>query len=392
MSNFARQTSAGKAAPLVSVMVILTGLALLAGARQASATMPFTPSFAVSVSDANPGVPANTTTVHSVPAGNYLIDSINIFIPIEWQIPSGDTYPVGNIVGLVSVKADKGCNGSVDTLTPGNLINQALAPTDPSQAEWLAVVDGTWQLLFILEQTSQPREWQVSVTLNNASMPANMCSPQEFKLTINGSASPSGAEVIANPTHAGTYTWDDGLLSLGGSQVVFISDDLVIGTDADTDGLANTVDNCPTLSNPNQTNTDAALAAAGASVTGDGDGDACDADDDNDSEGALTTRASGPCAGTGVPLFDDCIESYIGANPADNCVLGPGPGGDAWPADLAGPAGPNGFSDTADIAVLTADFGDAVPSSPAREDLTANGFIDTADIAILTGRFGDGCT
>ena len=100
----------------------------------ASATMPFNPTFDVSVSNANVGVRANVTTVHSVPAGNHLIDSINIFIPIDWQIAAGDTYPAGNAVGQVSGKADMGCNGSVDNLAPGNLINQPLAPTDPSQA------------------------------------------------------------------------------------------------------------------------------------------------------------------------------------------------------------------------------------------------------------------
>ena len=62
---------------------------------------------------------ANATTVHSVPAGNHLIDSINIFIPIQWQIAAGDSYPAGNVVGQVSGKADKGCNGSVDTLSAG---------------------------------------------------------------------------------------------------------------------------------------------------------------------------------------------------------------------------------------------------------------------------------
>ena len=326
----------------------------MAGDATASATIPFTPSYDLSVSNANPGVRANTTTVHSVPAGNHLIDSINIFIPIQWQIAAGDSYPAGNVVGQVSGKADKGCNGSVDTLLPGNLINQALAPSDPSQAEWLAVVDGTWQMLFIVEETSQPREWQISVTLNNASMPAGMCSPQELKVTINGSASPSGAQVIANPTQAGAYVWDDGLLSLGGSHVVFVSDSVVIGTDTDADGLANTVDNCPTVANPDQLNTD-----------GDTLGDACDADDDNDG-------------------FSDVVEMSAGTSPLLDC------GVDAWPADISN----DGFSDTADISALTAVFGQSVPPAPARRDISPDppdGFVDTEDIARLTALFGQSC-
>jgi hypothetical protein len=303
----------------------------LAGEGTASATMPFTPAFDISVSNANPGMRANVTTVHSVPAGNHLIDSINTFIPIQWQIASGDTYPVGNVVGQVSAKADKGCNGSVDTLTPGNLINQALAPSEPSQAEWLAIIDGTWQLLFIIEETSQPREWQISVTLGNASMPAGMCSPQELTVTINGSASPSGAQVIANPTAAGSYLWEDGLLSFGGSHVAFVSDTVVIGTDTDADGLANTAD----------------------------------PDDDNDS-------------------WSDTAEGVIGTNSLLACGM------NAWPADIDN----NGFSDITDVSAITGVFGAEVPPAPTRYDIAPDppdGFVDITDVSRMTGLFGQGC-
>jgi hypothetical protein len=350
--------------------LLLAASVWLLGDSTASAA-PFTPSFDVTVSNANTGLRANTTMLHSVPAGNNLIDSINTFIPIDWQVASGDTYPVGSVVGQVSGKADKGCNGSVDTLAPGNLINQVLEPTDPSQAEWLATIDGTWQMLFVVDQTTQPREWQIAVTLANASMPANMCAPEELKVTINGSASPGGALVIANPTHANTYTWDDGLLSFGGSQVVFVSDNVVIGTDTDADGWANTVDNCPSAANPDQLNTDQALAAAGAGVVGDALGDACDADDDNDQ-------------------FSDALESSAGTNPLDNCAGAPGTGGDAWPPDI----NQDTFVDViGDISQVAGRFGTSVP---ARFDIAPDppdGFIDViGDISRMAGLFGQHCT
>ena len=85
----------------LGLVLLLVVAVWLLGNSTASAA-PFTPSFVVTVSNANTGVQANTTMVHSVPAGNNLIDSINTFIPIDWQIASGDTYPVGNVVGQVS--------------------------------------------------------------------------------------------------------------------------------------------------------------------------------------------------------------------------------------------------------------------------------------------------
>jgi len=75
-----------------------------------------------------------------------------------------------------------------------------------------------------------------------------------------------------------------------------------------------TADNCPTVPNPSQTNTDADLEAGGASVTGDADGDACDDDDDNDA-------------------FEDDVEVYLGTDLLDNCP--DDPSDDAWPLDIS---------------------------------------------------------
>jgi CSLREA domain-containing protein len=155
------------------------------------------------------------------------------------------------------------------------------------------------------------------------------------------------------------------------TQGVFIA-----SLDSDSDGILDFLDNCPTLTNTDQRNTDASLAAAGANVVGDALGNACDPDDDNDG-------------------FSDVVESSAGTNPLDNCTSGPGTGGDSWPADINNDT----FVDViGDISKVTGEFGKAVgppPGAPARYDIAPDppdGFIDVInDIVRLTGLFGQSC-
>jgi len=142
--------------------------------------------------------------------------------------------------------------------------------------------------------------------------------------------------------------------------------------DADTDGITDSADNCPTVPNADQTNTDAALAAGGASIVGDAQGDACDPDDDNDG-------------------WTDSAEATIATNTLDNCPGAPGTGGDAWPADVNS----DSFSDISDVALLTSDFGAPVPPARYRYDIAPDapdGFIDITDVARMTSVFGQRCS
>src|SRR5205809_1856638 len=142
--------------------------------------------------------------------------------------------------------------------------------------------------------------------------------------------------------------------------------------DSDIDGITDSADNCPTVANADQANTDAALAAGGASVLGDGQGDACDPDDDNDT-------------------WTDSAEATIGTNVLDNCAGTPGTGGDAWPADVNS----DSFSDISDVAFLTGNFGAAVPPAPARYDIAPDSpdrFVDITDVARMTSVFGQSCS
>jgi len=142
--------------------------------------------------------------------------------------------------------------------------------------------------------------------------------------------------------------------------------------DADTDGITDSTDNCPTVPNTDQANTDAALVAGGASVSGDAQGDACDPDDDNDG-------------------WTDFAEATIGTNALDNCAGPPGSGGDAWPADVNS----DSFSDISDVAFLTGNFGASVPPAPSRYDIapdSPDGFVDITDVARMTSVFGQRCS
>ncbi len=150
--------------------------------------------------------------------------------------------------------------------------------------------------------------------------------------------------------------------------------------DADGDGIADGLDNCPSVANSSQTNTDFDLNAAGATVAGvalpsDADGDACDDDDDNDSFNGATTLTQTPgvaataCPGGSVPVWADCVESYLGTNPLDNCGAG------AWPPDI----NDNG-------TVSAGDVFDIFPfwlSSSARHDLDASGTVSAGDIFVV---------
>ncbi len=79
---------------------------------------------------------------------------------------------------------------------------------------------------------------------------------------------------------------------VGPSQGVYIA-----SLDFDGDGVLDFLDNCPTVFNTDQNNTDKALAAAGANVFADEFGNACDEDIDGD--GVL--NGPDPC-----PVNNDC--------------------------------------------------------------------------------------
>ncbi len=119
---------------------------------------------------------------------------------------------------------------------------------------------------------------------------------------------------------------------------VFVSDGanrrvrrIAAGGDADSDGIANVVDNCPSVANAAQTNSDRNFIDMGPLPADDATrarsdlaGDACDNDDDND--GLPDASEAAGCNGSGAlnPLLADTD----GDRTLDNaeCLLGSNPG------------------------------------------------------------------
>jgi hypothetical protein len=111
--------------------------------------------------------------------------------------------------------------------------------------------------------------------------------------------------VLPSGTHAITVT-ADGFAPAQDTVTIQAGNDTtrnyILGPDVDTDGdgILDSVDNCPTVGNPNQLDFDV-----------DGEGDACDTDDDGD----------------GMP---DAWEAFYSLNPLDDADAGQNPDGDGY--------------------------------------------------------------
>ncbi len=266
---------------LLSLFATVAIVAFLASRTDTDASQPFAPSFGLSASDPTPGANSDIVNTHTLPAGHHFLDSVNVFIPNDWTVASDNSIPDGDVVGEVRMDVDVNCDGTVDTLAAGDLIDTA---SDQSvKAEWRATIGSGWQLLFRVDKLPQNQGTEIAINMINASMPSNYCTPQTFSYTIFGTSSPGGASIITNPG-PGTYTWNSAYLSYSFTGI----------TNEHTSGSSDSVLIGAATATPTPTATATPIPGA---------------DSDADS------------LGLGDPLwFRDEIELFIGTDPLDPCA------------------------------------------------------------------------
>jgi len=189
----------------------------------------------------------------------------------------------------------------------------------------------------------------------------------------------------------GDTTVDDGCPGgppAGGPGLISEGADWCAGGDTDIDiywikfglnaGDPTGTDNCPTVWNPTQTNTDAGFAATTGFPAGDDLGDACDPDDDADG-------------------FTDVVEAHLPTDPLDRCSNGAAPNkSDTWGLDQNLD---KQVSVVGDVLKYSGKIGASVITSPptswaiSRLDLNRDNQVSVVgDVLKYSGKIGSTCT
>jgi len=220
---------------------------------------------------------------------------------IRLVVSSND--PEGNVylnVSVINPEADLGINQSASTnpVTAGTSFNYVLSISNdgPSTASNVKVQDALPSEVAFSHATGDGWSCSTDSGIVTCTRPS-LAVGDAPDITI-GVVAPTQAGVLSNSVNISSDT-SDGALD---NNMVVIS--TITIADLDQDGIADVIDNCSLISNPNQANFD-----------GDSSGDACDTDDDGD--GVLDYSDAFPLdANESVDTDGD----GIGDN-SDNCKL-----------------------------------------------------------------------
>jgi Thrombospondin type 3 repeat len=269
---------------------LLLAAAFVAAPTSANASQPFQPAY--DIISVNPSTPSAHGTVSQhvgVPATDHVIGSLKFTLPAGWDIAnveSGDAPIVGT--GLLRVDVDQSGSGgppcdSVMETYALTIVDLGSFIQDPDDVETNWLIQGFPQPIPFTVKFIAGTQRIEAVMFQN---PPNVCAMTTLDLTFQGvstdnpstTENEAGRNVLTNPGSAGVYTWSVEFKSKPPSapdaHTAVRCDQIGIGataTDTDGDGIANTCDNCPTISNASQLNWDE-----------DSFGDACDPDVDGD--------------------------------------------------------------------------------------------------------------
>jgi len=315
---------------------LLIGLALTPMFSSANATQPFQPAYdIISVSPAGAGAHGDVVQHMAVPATDHVIGSLKFTLPAGWDIAnvqSGDDLPVVG-TGLLQVDVDQSGSGgppcdSVMETYPLTIVDAGSEVGDPAETNW-AVQGYPFQAFPFTVKNVAGAQTIESVIFQN---PPNVCAMTTMDLTFQGVSTdnPStpeaeaGRNVLTNPGSVGVYTWTVEFKSkppgAPGAHTAVRCDQIGIGgataVDIDSDGIADTCDNCPTTPNATQLNWDE-----------DSTGDVCDSDVDGDG----VTNGADQCAFTplGFPVdANGCSQSQVDQDLDGDCD--PGKSSPSW--------------------------------------------------------------
>ncbi len=288
-------------------MAIMAAVSAMLVGGVANGAMPFDLTFEIeSVSDVTPEANAHVTRRTALAGGQHVPAWEVISVPPGWDIARDQFVPDGDIVGDGTLVIDVDCDGSLQTY-PLTVVE--VGREEPGEkTNWKVLGIPFVQLLMIVRGDANNGH-----TIETLMFPLPgvftppLCTPMDYTITHWGFASPSGNPVMTNPDPApaleGTYTWSVEYYSAPlppGEHTVITSDDVLIGPDADGDGIP----------------------------------DPSDPDDDNDSQGL------GDSFGL---FFRDEVELFMGTMPLVACAATPAT--DDEDPDALGPD----FDDSQDV-------------------------------------------
>ncbi len=263
-------------------------LALLPHAAGADTVQQFQPSYDLtSLSPSGAGLHGTVVQQIGVSQTDHVIGSLKFTLPIGWdiaEVQAGSDEPVvgtGTLLVDVGPPAYPSCDGILESYAL-KIVDQGPDPGIPD-AETIWVAQGYLQQFQFPVKNSGGSQTLEGMMFN---IGPQVCGMTTLNLTFQGVSTDNlttpeneaGRNVLTNPASNGVYTWSVRFKSFPLSDpnvhTVTRCDQIGVGTtasDTDGDGIANSCDNCPSLSNADQRNFD-----------GDSFGDACDSDVDGD--------------------------------------------------------------------------------------------------------------